>query len=283
MSDYNFLITGITGFFGRNFVDKVITKYPSSKIVGTAHSESKLAFFKKIFPDVKIYLIELSNPDIEITFDKIVKTHKINYIIHSAAMKHVDICQENPTMANLVNVVASNKLIQIAKNNKINNMIALGTDKSNDPCNIYGHTKKIMQDNVIKNNYSIYQSANFFWSDGSILDIWFNQYIRNKPITIRNPGHVRFFNTIDYVSSRILDNINCEGGTIMSPKYVYIVKIGDLLEAFRTYFNYHKVEFIPTYEYEKLIEKLSDDEIKKIETNVDDLIKLIDVYYKNMI
>src|ERR1700761_7270391 len=155
----NILITGVAGFFGRNFVDYLVKNKIDCNIVGTAHSECKLAFFKKLFPNVKTYVIDLSSERIDSELDAIITNHKIDYLIHSAAMKHVDICQDNPMMAYRVNALATDVLIKVAKKNNVKNLIALSTDKSNNPCNTYGIVKYIMQENVLANGYSVYQGA----------------------------------------------------------------------------------------------------------------------------
>lgn len=276
----NVLITGITGFFGRNFIKYVIDNNIECNIVGTAHSECKLSYFKKFYPNVKTYLVDLSSEKLDLDIDYIIKTNNIDYIIHSAAMKHVDICQENPMMALRVNAISSDILIKVAKKNGIKNIIALSTDKSNNPCNTYGMTKYIMQDNMLKNGYSVYQGANFFWSDGSVLDIWFNQYIRNKPLTIRNPNHVRYFNTIDHVCERVYKNLDTKS-TVILPDHVYVVKLKDLFEAFKEYFGYDNSKDIDHYNFEKDIELLDEKITNKIDLGKEDLIKLIDSFYNN--
>lgn len=278
----NILITGITGFFGRNFAEYLINNKINCTIIGTAHSECKLAYFKKLFPDIKTYVIELSSERIEYDLEFIIINHNINYVIHSAAMKHVDICQDNPMMAYRVNALATDLLMKVAKRNNIINFIALSTDKTNNPCNTYGIVKYIMQENILANGYSVYQGANFFWSDGSVLDVWFNQYIKNKPLSVRNDKHVRYFNTIDHVCDRIFKNIN-EKNKIILPDHVLVVKMKDLLDAFTEYFKYNKIELIKQYGYEKEIEILRDEITDKIHLTKNDLIVYIDNFYKCML
>lgn len=278
----NILITGITGFFGRNFTNYLINEKIDCTIIGLAHSECKLAYFKKMFPHIKTHVIDLSSDRFESEIDSIIVSHNITHIVHSAAMKHVDICQDNPMMAYRVNAVATDILIKIAKKNNIKNLIALSTDKSNNPCNTYGIVKYIMQENVLSNGYSVYQGANFFWSDGSVLDIWFNQYIKNKPLTIRNPNHIRYFNTIDHVCNKIYQNLN-EKNKIILPDHVYIIKLGDLLEAFKEFFKYDNIQSTDQYNYEKNIEILRDEIIKIISLSKEQLISFIENFYKNML
>ena len=271
----NILITGITGFLGKNFVNYLITNNIDCKIIGTAHSESKLSYFKKIFPDIKIYVMELSSDNFSEDIDLIIKIHKINYILHTAAMKHVDICQENPIKTLQVNTIATEKLIKVSQKNNINNLIALSTDKSNFPCNIYGMSKYLMQELILKNNYSVYQGVNFFWSDGSVIDIWYHQYVKKQPLTVRNVNHIRYFTTIEYVCEQIYKNLD-KKGQILTPEHVYVIKLKDLLKAFKEYFNYHDVKNIPLYEFEKEIEVINHDIKKKIKLKKIGIKELID-------
>lgn len=280
----NILITGITGFLGRNLTNYIKNhqKYFNAKIVGTAFSESKLSEFINKYPDITTYIVNLSSGDLRAKMELIIKTHNINYIIHCAAMKHVDICQENPNLTMKVNFIATNIIMDVAKNIGINNVIALSTDKANNPCNTYGISKYLMQNDVMANKFSIYQGANFFWSDGSVLDIWFNQYKRKKPITFRSFDYVRYFNTIEHVCERIIDNID-EKNKVILPNHVYVIKIKELLDCFCKYFDYHNTIIIPENEFEKSVEILKDDVQNIITLNKDDIYHLIDEYFKNYI
>ena len=276
----NILITGITGFFGRNFVKYLENEDPNAVIVGTAHSELKLSFFKKFHPKIKIYVVELSSEHVEQTFDKIIKDHSINYIVHSASMKHVDICQENPLIAYKVNSIAPKKIAEIAKKNNVNNVIALGSIKSNHPCSTYGILNKIMQDDMIDYGYSVYQCVNLFWSDGSVLDVWHNQLKKNHPITIRNTNHIRYFTTVEYVCNDIYCNLDAEN-KILTPDQVIAIRIGDLLTAFKKCFSYDNVSEIEKYEHERTLEYISDSTKNVVVTDIDDIMELITAYVGN--
>ena len=66
------------------------------------------------------------------------------------------------------NIIASETLIKCFRLNNIDNLIALSTYKSIEPCNIYiyiyiyGYSKLIMQKIILDNDYSIYQGLSFF-------------------------------------------------------------------------------------------------------------------------
>lgn len=227
----NILITGISGFFGRNFVNYLLDRNPECTIIGTSHNRSNPT------PHVKSYTVDLASEAFETDIETIIQNHKINYVIHSAAIKYIDVCQKDPIMALRVNTIASHILVKVAKRNNVKNLIALGTERSNNLSSVYSISKYIMQENVLLNNYSVYQGENFFWSDGSVLDIWFNQYCNKESLSVANPNQRMCFNTIDQVCESIFMNID-NNGIIILPENIYIVKLGDLLNAFLDFFKY---------------------------------------------
>ena len=120
MSDQKIiLITGVTGSLGRNLCKELIIQ--NFKVFGIYNSEQKFAFFKryKFFKDIKCFKLNIADNNFRNDLDYILKKHKIDYIIHSAAMKHVDICEANPILAIKTNVIASNNIIEISKLNNI--------------------------------------------------------------------------------------------------------------------------------------------------------------------
>lgn len=268
------LITGITGSLGQNLCKELINK--NFKVFGIYNSEQKFAFFKRNtnFKNIKCFKINISDDNFRNQLDYILKIYNIDYIIHNAAMKHVDICENNPILAIKTNVIASNNIVECSKLNKVKNVIALSTDKSIKPCNIYGYSKLIMQKLILNNNYSVYQGANFLWSDGSVLDIWMNQMNRKKKLTVTNLNHIRYFNTLTYVSELIIKNLDNKTKIIL-PEYVYCIKLKDLLNAFMEYFNYYEYEIIGASNYEKNVEVLNDIISNRINIDHDKIKELI--------
>ena len=267
----NILITGIGGFFGRNFAKYLLNEKHECTIIGTVHN--RLNFF----PNIKTYTINLASETFEADIEAIIQNHKINYIIHSAAIKYVDVCQKDPTMALRVNTIASHILVKVAKRNNVKNLIALGTERSNNFSTVYGISKYIMQENVLLNNYSVYQGENFFWSDGSVLDIWFNQYCKKQPLSIQNPNQKICFNTIDQVCEKIYMNIN-NNGIMILPENIYIVKLADLLNAFVDFFKYDNVTPIEgTYDNNNNTSSNAPTGLSK-----DDIQEFIKIYYNDI-
>ena len=259
----NILITGITGFLGRNLVKYIIDNDLKYNIFGLANSEKKISLLAN-YPNIKIYKLNLLNDFFYNEFDKILKINKINYVIHNAAMKHVDICENNPIETLRTNTIASSQIVDLCKINNIKNLMCLSTDKSNFPFNIYGMSKNIMEKIVLGQNYSIYQGANFFGSDGSVVDIWFNQMSSKLPLSVTDRSYIRYFTDITYVCQNLMDNIDRVG--IILPKIVYKINIGLLLDAFC-----HKFEYVNIVDIGK---KIFEKEIEDLDPSITDIIEL---------
>lgn len=273
------LITGITGSLGRSLCNQLLLN-KEYNIYGIYNSEQKYARFKRDqqFKDIKCFKVNIADINFDTTINFILKSFNINYVIHSAAMKHVDICEDNQIEAIKTNIVASDTLFKQCILNNVTNVISLSTDKSIEPCNVYGYSKLIMQNNALNNGFSVYQGANFFWSDGSVLDIWMDQMNRKKSLTITNLNHKRYFNTLNYVSKLLISNLDVKN-KIIFPQQVYLIKLEDLLNAFMEYFNYNNYCVIGSSSMEKEIEQLDDSISERIAINKEQIKKLIKEYF----
>lgn len=280
----NVLIIGGTGFLGRNLVEYII-KNLSCVVHVTGHSEYRTAMFRKRYPNIKVHLLSIENENSYMKIEDLIITYNINCIIHTAAMKHVNICQQNIVETLYTNVIFVQNLINMCKKWKVKDLIAISTDKANEPCNVYGMSKYMMQELILSNNYKIFQGVNFFWSDGSVLDIWFNQYKLNKPLTYTKLDSHRFYNKITDICKTVCSNIDSNNKVIITTE-VYKISLKILLDAFCKYFNYYNTNKIDFSNFEKNIEKLiniPNKEIKIIELDMSGTIELIDESYKNII
>ena len=275
----NILITGVTGFLGRHLVKYIIDNKLNYNIVGLANSEKKIALFTHR-ADVKIYKLNLTSDNFYNDFNNILQSQSVNYVIHNAAMKFVDICEDNPIETLKINTIASEQIVNLCKINRIKNLICLSTDKSNTPFNVYGMSKNIMERIVLKQGYSIYQGANFFGSDGSVLDIWFNQMCSKKPLTVTDVSLTRYFINIHSVCESLMTNIDKIG--IILPSEVYKINIGTLLEAFCHKFNYNNKIYTGKKYFEKEIEELDPSITKIIELDFDKTLILLNSFFDNI-
>ena len=65
----------------------------------------------------------------------------VDYIVHAAALKHVNAAEYNPYEYVKTNIIGAENVTRAAMENSVKKVIALSTDKASNPINLYGATK----------------------------------------------------------------------------------------------------------------------------------------------
>jgi dTDP-4-dehydrorhamnose reductase len=199
------LITGGSGLLSVNWA--LIKKNEYDIILG---------LHKKIITITGTRSIILNFEDLNILSDTIMEL-KPEVIIHTAAIANVEICEDNPKLAKLVNTYYSEAIAKIS--NKLNiKLVHLSTDhlfngleefkSENDPpspLNIYAQTK-LESENMVKlyNNNALIIRTNFFgW--GTIYRKSFSDFIIDN---LRNQCSIELFNNVFYTPILINELVN---------------------------------------------------------------------------
>ena len=272
----NILITGITGFLGRNLI-KVISGQYSDKynIIGCSLNPGKvLSLQSKVrqHKNIKVECIDIVNDTFEL--EKLFVDNDIDYVIHSAAIKYMNF--DDPVKLINTNVNGTLNVLKLANKYKVKNLIAISSDKANLPANTYGMTKALMESVVSHYGYSIYQGVNFLWSDGSVLDIWYDQIRKkNTDLTITNFDQERHYCHVTTVCIDLLTNLD-QKNKILVPSKIFPIKLLDLYNNFIRLFADKNVKTIEcgNRQDEKLHEDLLENIAYNIESDVDIFEKL---------
>jgi len=215
----NILITGGTGTLGKALVLKLLKCNPN-----------KIVVFSRRDHDQKIMLDEISDPRMRYWIGDIREIDRlrmafqgIDYVIHCAALKHVDMGEVNPLEYKHTIVDGAENIIQAAIECGIQRVIALSTDKACAPFNTYGACK-LMSDKLFmaansfsKTKFSVIRYGNVIGSNGSIID----KMKRNpsNEIKITNRDMTRFWITLDYATELVLHLLkSMKGGELLIPK-----------------------------------------------------------------
>jgi UDP-N-acetylglucosamine 4,6-dehydratase (inverting) len=178
MNNQQILITGGTGSFGNAFVRYIFTHYPQVKrVVIFSRDEQKQFEMAQEFSPKK-YPIKYVLGDVR-NLDSLLKaTRNIDILVHSAAMKHVPAAEQNPMECVMTNILGSQNVIDAAFANNVKKVVALSTDKSTYPINVYGASKLFLEklftyadtqkgDQDIR--FSVVRYGNVFGSKGSVI------------------------------------------------------------------------------------------------------------------
>jgi UDP-N-acetylglucosamine 4,6-dehydratase len=125
----------------------------------------------------------------------------VDLVFHTAALKHVPLCEYNPFEAVETNVIGTQNVIDAALDAQIEKAILISTDKAVNPRNVMGATKLLAERLMISANdykgsrktaFSCVRFGNVLNSRGSVVPLFAKQIRENNCITITNDTMTRF-------------------------------------------------------------------------------------------
>lgn len=211
LNNSTILVTGGTGSFGNKFIERVLNDYEPKKIIIYSRDEFKQDLMKKNF--IAKYGEEKTN---KLRFfigdvrdkERLYRAFKdVDYVIHAAAMKQVPACEYNPFEAIKTNIHGAENIIEAAIDRKVKKVVALSTDKSVNPINLYGGTKLVSDKLFISANaysgdkgtiFSVVRYGNVAGSRGSVIP-FFKQLLAQgkKELPITDIHMTRFWMILD--------------------------------------------------------------------------------------
>ena len=236
------LITGGTGSLGNKLIDIFLNEYDLKRLVIFSRDELKQSILRKrIFLKDKKEIIRFFLGDVR-DFERLkFATRDIDYIIHAAALKHVDIAEYNPLEFIKTNIEGAKNLINAALENNVKRVMALSTDKAANPINLYGATKLVSDKLFISANnisgdkttrFAVVRYGNVVNSRGSVIPFFLK--LRNeshKYFPITDNQMTRFWITLNESANLVLKSFTrMFGGEIFVPK-IPSVKIVDIAKA----------------------------------------------------
>ena len=178
------LITGGTGTVGRALI-----KQNEHEYINVSRNEEKIAELKREHPEVKSYVGNIEDKGLLL---RVFKDVKPDVVVHSAAMKHIDLMEKNPIAGSNINVMGSLNVVEASIINDVPTTIGISTDKACLAESVYGASKYLMErvfmnTNNETNRFSLTRFANVAHSNGSVLPFWLNLKQQGKPLKLTDP------------------------------------------------------------------------------------------------
>ncbi len=177
------LVTGGTGSFGNHFVEYALTHYKPKKIIIYSRDEYKQFVMSNKYKEYK-EILRFFIGDVRDRERLSVALNGVDYVIHAAAMKQVPTCEYNPIEAVKTNINGAMNVVDAVLNSKsVKKVVALSTDKSVNPINLYGGTKLVSDKLFIAANayagsrdlsFSVVRYGNVAGSRGSVIPFFKN-------------------------------------------------------------------------------------------------------------
>lgn len=193
LTNQSILITGGTGSFGNAFISYVLERYNPHKIIVYSRDEFKQFNMQQKFREesrLRFFIGDVRDKE------RLMRAMTdVDYVVHAAALKQVPACEYNPMEAIKTNIHGAMNVIDCALDSDVKKVVALSTDKSVAPVNLYGGTKLVSDKLFVAANsysgtegttFSVVRYGNVAGSRGSVIPFFANLIAQGKkelPIT----------------------------------------------------------------------------------------------------
>jgi len=260
LSRSSILVTGGTGSFGKAFIEHALNNLDPKRIVIFSRDELKQYEARQKFnddPRLRWFI-----GDIRDQHRLIRAMHKIDYVVHAAALKQVDTAEYNPFEYVQTNIIGTQNVIEAAIDTGVKKVVALSTDKASSPINLYGATK-LAADKLCQSanhyaagyetRFSVVRYGNVMGSRGSVIPFWEQLAADGKEIPITDSRMTRFWITLPQAVKFVVESFDLmHGGEVFVPR-IPSMKILDLAEAVAPGAKTHEIGIRPG---EKLHEEM---------------------------
>lgn len=195
------LITGGSGFVGRGLIEELLKRYPDIEVTSLSRSEGTISRLMMGCNDKRLTIEMIDIRDASAVRQALKGK---DTVIHLAAMKRVDLCEEECHEAASINVLGTMNILEAFQGKTF---ILMSTDKAVEPVNCYGATKLVAERLTLERakkssdgtRFMIVRSGNIIGSTGSVMDIWKSQILKSNEIMVTDLDMTRFYTTVEGV------------------------------------------------------------------------------------
>jgi len=233
-------VTGSCGTVGTEVVKQLLSQseYEPKEVVGIDNNESSLFFQDQQYLNdsrASFFVTDIRDKD-----ELISRMKGIDVVIHTAALKHVILCERSPEQAVQTNINGVQNIIAAANFNDVGVVIFTSSDKAVNPTNVMGTTKLMGERLMTAANSNqrgggpIFASTRFgnvLGSSGSVIPIFHNQIAKGGPVTLTDKNMTRFVMSVEESVKLVLNSVlYAKGGEVFVTK-MPVIRIKDLAKA----------------------------------------------------
>lgn len=140
---------------------------------------------------------------------------KVDLVIHAAALKHINMGEEQPEEFVKTNVIGTQNVVNSCLRHNAR-LVFISTDKACMPINMYGMAKALAERIVTNAGFICVRYGNVAASNGSVIPYFLNLIKQKKVLPITDPRMTRFFLTLDDAVNLIFKaNQICRPGEVL--------------------------------------------------------------------
>lgn len=241
------LITGTAGSLGRELVQHLSDQ---TSVVALDIDEMRIWQLEQHNRErIQIHLTDICNAA---ELESVFRRARPAIVIHLAALKHVPLGNRFPDRFYTVNVKGTQNVLEAAIGAGVNHFIHISTDKVTSEISEYGRTKRRAEELVLAHSGNfqttqILRLVNVAGTRGSVLDVWQQQGVEGKPLTIRGEGTERLFVHMNDVIAMISKLFQIKRSGTYIPAQYHTIKIRDLAQSIAEQYEVpiHQADLLP--------------------------------------
>lgn len=230
------LITGVCGTVGKELFN-LLKDSDAAEIVGIDNNESELFFLEQAFIDddnINFFLCDIRDQESLET-----RMRGMDVVLHSAAFKHVGLCEHSPRSAVGTNIIGCQNVIDAATIAGVERVLFTSSDKAVNPTTVMG-TSKLMGERLMTAAnmrrrdsdpiFGVTRFGNVLGSRGSVIPLFRSQIAQGGPVTVTHQDMTRFIMSLREAVHLVLEAaLTFKGGEVFITK-MPVMRIMDLAE-----------------------------------------------------
>lgn len=177
------LITGGSGTVGQAFISRYQDEFD---FINVSRNETAIHALQRLHPKVESHVADVQDLD---SLSRLFLKVKPDIVIHAAALKHVNFAELNPSQTVEVNIVGSLNVAKASIRAQVPIVVGISTDKACQPENIYGYSKKILEQTFLEHysestRFICTRFANVACSNGSVIPFWIDSVKKGETLKL---------------------------------------------------------------------------------------------------
>jgi FlaA1/EpsC-like NDP-sugar epimerase len=226
------LVTGVCGTVGAEILNQLARLGPA-RIVGIDSNESALFFLRERYAGREE--IDLRLGDVRDHHSVFEAAEGVDVILHTAALKHVALCERSPRQAVNTNVLGTQNVIDVALARGVKKLLFTSSDKAVNPTSVMGTSKLMCERLVTAANerrsgpaMASTRFGNVLGSSGSVIPLFRKQIAAGGPVTLTDERMTRFIMSLGQAVQLVLQSCAmAQGGEVFVMK-MPVARILDL-------------------------------------------------------
>lgn len=179
----------------------------------------------------------------------LLRDHGVQTVYHAAAYKHVALVEDNVVEGVRNNVFGTQVVAQAAREQGVESVILVSTDKAVRPTNVMGASKRLAElvcqaaaQGPGRTVFSIVRFGNVLGSSGSVIPLFRDQIERGGPVTVTHPEVTRFFMTIPEAAQLVI-----QAGAMARGGDVFVLDMGEPVRILDLAFSMVRLHGLQAY------------------------------------